>query len=130
MTPEGLQRRTLLRGLFATGWMLYLPQLTGCENRKPSETAVTPPPDTPAPNTPAPMAETPAAPATAPDAGPAETAPSGKMAQAAAKYQSQPKNGQDCAGCIHFVAEDNSCNVVEGPISPQGWCMLWVNKPA
>ncbi len=118
MTPEGLQRRTLLRGLFATGWMLYLPQLTGCEDRKPSETAVNPPPDTPTP-----MAETPAAPATAP-----ETTASGKMTQAAAQYQSQPKNRQDCAGCIHFVAQDNTCNVVEGQVSPQGWCILWVEK--
>lgn len=113
MTPEGLQRRTLLRGLFASGWMLYLPQLTGCEDRQPTETAANPPPAPPAP-----MAETP----------PATASSSGKMAQAAAQYQNQPKGDQDCAGCMHFVAQDNTCKVVEGQISPQGWCMLWVAK--
>jgi hypothetical protein len=55
-------------------------------------------------------------------------APSGKLAQAAVKYQDQPKGDQSCANCMHFVAADSTCNLVEGPISAQGWCSIWVKQ--
>jgi len=29
---------------------------------------------------------------------------------------------------MHFNAESNTCNVVDGQISPNGWCTLWVKK--
>jgi hypothetical protein len=50
-----------------------------------------------------------------------------KMAQAAVHYQTTPKDGHQCDGCTFFVAP-NSCKMVEGDISPTGWCMLWVKK--
>lgn len=52
-----------------------------------------------------------------------------KMSQQAAQYQDQPKNGQECAGCSLFEPP-NGCKVVQGTISPQGWCSLFVKKPA
>jgi hypothetical protein len=52
-----------------------------------------------------------------------------KLAQAAVKYQTTPKDGHQCDGCIQFVAP-NSCKLVDGDISPTGWCSLWVKKPS
>ncbi len=51
----------------------------------------------------------------------------GKLSQVQAQYQDKPKGDQKCANCMHFVAP-NSCKVVDGTISPDGWCMLWVKK--
>ena len=51
-----------------------------------------------------------------------------KLAQAAVKYQATPKDGHQCDGCAQFVAP-NSCKLVDGDISPTGWCLLWVKKP-
>ena len=52
-------------------------------------------------------------------------AQSGKVSKAQAKYQDKPKGKQQCAKCLHFVVADNSCKVVAGKVSPQGWCQLW-----
>jgi hypothetical protein len=95
----------------------------------------------PAQQTPAPEATAPAAPAPGTSGGgPVEGAPSGsapekgataqggKLSQAQAKYQDQPKGDQSCANCIHFIAESSTCQVVEGKVSPNGWSMLWAKK--
>jgi len=50
-----------------------------------------------------------------------------KMAQAAVKYQADPKDGKQCDGCNFFVAP-NACKMVDGDIAPTGWCALWVKK--
>jgi len=52
-----------------------------------------------------------------------------KLAQTAVKYQTTPKDGHQCDGCAQFVAP-HSCKLVDGEISPTGWCLLWVKKPA
>ena len=52
-----------------------------------------------------------------------------KLTHEAAKYQDQPKDGQQCSGCTQFVAPA-SCKVVEDPISASGWCQLFTAKPA
>ena len=51
----------------------------------------------------------------------------GKMSQKAAHYQDDPKNGKDCAGCKIFEPP-HGCKLVDGNISPKGWCMLWRAK--
>jgi hypothetical protein len=51
-----------------------------------------------------------------------------KMPKAQAKYQDQPKGDQKCGGCTHFIPGSNSCRLVEGTISADGWCMLWAMK--
>jgi hypothetical protein len=52
-----------------------------------------------------------------------------KLTHEAAKYQDQPKDGQQCSGCVQFVAPA-SCKVVEDPIAASGWCQLFTAKPA
>jgi High potential iron-sulfur protein len=49
------------------------------------------------------------------------------------KYQSTPKNGQKCSGCRFFVAgksatANGTCQIVEGDISPNGWCTAYAKK--
>ena len=50
-----------------------------------------------------------------------------KMAQTAAAYQPTPKDGKSCATCAIFVAP-SSCNLVDGVISPDGYCRFYVKK--
>jgi hypothetical protein len=52
-----------------------------------------------------------------------------KVTHEAAKYQDNPKDGQQCSSCVQFVAPA-SCKVVEDPIGASGWCQLFVAKPA
>jgi len=44
-----------------------------------------------------------------------------KMSQKAAAYQGTPKGYQSCANCAVFKAP-SSCILVDGTISPGGWC--------
>ncbi len=57
----------------------------------------------------------------------AQTTQNAKAAKNVVQYQDSPKNGQQCSACIHFVAP-NDCKLVQGPISPNGWCMLFSPK--
>ena len=47
-----------------------------------------------------------------------------KMSQAEAEYQDRPKNGLACAACTLF-RPPRSCRVVQGDISPSGWCKFF-----
>jgi hypothetical protein len=58
--------------------------------------------------------------------GGSDTAP--KVAQSAAGYRPEPKEGQACAGCYAFIAP-SQCKFLAGEISPTGWCRLWKAKP-
>ena len=82
----------------------------------------------------------------------------GKVGKAAAKYQDTPKNGQMCGTCKFYIppggrAGDGmmggrmmgegmmggrmgpgmmaagTCQVVEGRVSPHGWCILYAPIP-
>jgi hypothetical protein len=50
-----------------------------------------------------------------------------KLSQKDAEYQATPKQGQSCANCQHFIPPD-SCKLVSGKISPNGWCSFWGAK--
>ena len=50
-----------------------------------------------------------------------------KVSQSAVRYQHTPKDGQSCGSCYQFVAP-GSCKMVDGDISRNGWCGLWVKK--
>ena len=50
-----------------------------------------------------------------------------KMTQKGAGYQATPKDVQKCANCALFKAPD-SCTLVEGSISPDGWCRFFAKK--
>ena len=112
MKQEYPSRRTVLRGALAVGCGLWFPiVLSGCDSKK----SATPTTGTPSGSP-------------APDAGPATPATSTKAPQASVKYQAQPMGDQKCGTCVNFIAESNTCKVVDGQISPEGWCSLWVMK--
>jgi hypothetical protein len=48
-----------------------------------------------------------------------------KVAKEAAAYQSTPNGIQMCSNCSLFEAP-KSCKLVEGDISPNGWCKDYV----
>lgn len=106
-------RRIMLRGVLAAGASLLLPAaLLGCESKTETDTTGSPSPS----------------PGPEPDASPEPSAEPAKVSQASVQYQTQPKGEQKCADCQHFIAGSNSCKLVEGDISPDGWCLLWIKK--
>jgi len=50
-----------------------------------------------------------------------------KMSQSAANYQTTPKGGARCNVCSQWLAPTD-CKVVQGPVSPTGWCSLYIPK--
>ncbi|MDO9707465.1 high-potential iron-sulfur protein [Paracraurococcus lichenis] len=50
-----------------------------------------------------------------------------KLQPAMVMYQGNPKDGQQCSGCLHFQPP-NACAIVAGNISPSGWCAVWAKK--
>lgn len=50
-----------------------------------------------------------------------------KLAKSIVMYQDTPKNGEKCSQCVQFIAP-NACKVVEGVISPNGWCGAYAPK--
>ena len=58
-------------------------------------------------------------------AGPAAAA--GKMSRSAANYQPTPKGNARCDLCANWQPPD-ACKLVEGPISPNGWCSLFAPR--
>lgn len=111
---EPLSRRDVLRGAVAVGFGLLVPSvLLGCDSgSKGAGPTGSAPASPPAPS--------------APDSAAPKDAP--KVPQASVQYQTQPKGEQKCANCVNFIAESNTCKVVEGQISPEGWCTLWAKK--
>ena len=57
----------------------------------------------------------------------------GKARKQDMHYQDQPKDGQQCATCIQFIpggkpGASGACQIVEGQISPNGWCIEYIKK--
>lgn len=104
--PSPLSRRDVLRRALAIGCGALIPfTLIGCERKQESATDMAPPSVNPQAST------------------------STKTPQASVHYQSQPnENGQRCGLCRNFIPESNSCQIVEGTISAEGWCDLWTKK--
>jgi hypothetical protein len=50
-----------------------------------------------------------------------------KATKEAMKYQDKPSGDKQCSNCLQF-APPGSCKVVEGAISPSGYCIAWVKK--
>ena len=112
MKDEIPPRRVVLRGALAVGCSLWLPiVLSGCDSKKGANPSSSAPTGSPTPS--------------ANSATPAATT---KVAQASVQYQTQPKGDQKCNGCQNFIAESNTCKLVDGQISPDGWCSLWTKK--
>ena len=104
-------RRTLLRGMLLAGFSLFLPAaLMGCDSQARSDAGD-------AGGGPNPSAA---------DADP--TMESAKLSQESVAHQTQPKGEQQCDGCLNFVAASNTCQVVEGTISPDNWSNMWTPR--
>jgi hypothetical protein len=50
-----------------------------------------------------------------------------KMSQKAAAYQDTPKGDNSCVNCALFKSP-SSCTLVDGTISPTGWCRFYAKK--
>ena len=55
------------------------------------------------------------------------TAAAPKLSQKAAGYQATPKGKLRCDTCMQWKPPA-SCQVVDGVISPAGWCKIYVKK--
>ena len=56
-----------------------------------------------------------------------------KASQSSMHYQTSPNNGMQCAGCNFFIpgddaSSDGTCKIVDGTISPHGYCMAYAAK--
>ena len=109
---EILPRRVVLRGALAVGCGLWLPIVfSGCDSNKGANSTSSAPASSPATST-----------------SSAAAAATSKVPQASVQYQTQPKGELKCSGCMNFIAESNTCKLVDGQISPNGWCSLWTKK--
>lgn len=117
--PDVLPRRIVLRGALAAGFGLLAPAtLLGCDSQNPASSAGSgrpPPASDPMPAT------------AAPDRVSVAPADTTKVSQISVRYQPQPKGEQKCGNCMHFIAGSNTCKLVEGTVSPEGWCVIWAN---
>lgn len=50
-----------------------------------------------------------------------------KIAQSLVQYQTMPKDGAKCSGCVNYVVP-NACKIVAGSINPDGWCVAYAPK--
>jgi len=71
--------------------------------------------------------------ATAASATVGEASAADKAAQKAVQYQDTPKGDAKCSGCKFFqpgkdAKAKGQCTVVEGDISPDGWCSLYAKS--
>lgn len=122
MDKHDMQRRRVLYGMLTAGCAATVPMLfVGCERQ---ETQPPEPQSSDGAPSPAPADMAAAGRGAAEDA--AEDTGAGKMSQVQARYQERPSGDQQCSNCSNFIAEDNTCKVVQGQVSPQGWCILWV----
>ena len=51
----------------------------------------------------------------------------GKIPKSQARYQTSPNGDRRCANCTHFTSP-SSCDIVDGDVSPQGWCQFFGQK--
>jgi len=60
-------------------------------------------------------------------------ADSSKASQASMRYQTSPNGSKQCSGCQFFIPAadpktNGSCKIVDGSISPNGYCMAFAAK--
>ncbi|ABE40839.1 high-potential iron-sulfur protein [Rhodopseudomonas pseudopalustris] len=51
-----------------------------------------------------------------------------RMAKTAAQYQASPRSGQTCGKCTNYIVASSTCKVIDGTVSANGWCSLFVAK--
>jgi hypothetical protein len=50
-----------------------------------------------------------------------------KASKQVMKYQDKPNGDQKCSNCLQFEPP-KGCKVVEGTVSPEGYCIAWAKK--
>ena len=55
------------------------------------------------------------------------------ISKARVRYQAHPKGDEYCADCVNFIpgptpAAKGACMIVEGAISPRGWCTAFAPR--
>lgn len=50
-----------------------------------------------------------------------------KASKESMQYKDKPNGDKQCGNCAQFIPNDG-CRIVEGPISPQGYCSAWQKK--
>lgn len=63
----------------------------------------------------------------------AANANASKASQASMYYQNSPNGTMQCSGCKFFMPgqdpkANGSCQLVDGSISPNGYCIAWSSK--
>ena len=58
---------------------------------------------------------------------PGEALAQQKASQDAMKYQDKPSGDKRCSNCLNFIAS-SGCAIVEGTVSPNGYCLAWAKK--
>jgi hypothetical protein len=63
----------------------------------------------------------------------AAVADTAKSSQASMHYQTTPNDGKQCSGCKFFIpgsssTANGSCQIVDGTISPTGYCIAFNPK--
>lgn len=112
MNEENPSRRAVLRGALAVGCGLWIPIVfSGCDAKKGADAGSSTPGTSPAGS-----------------ANPATPAATKKVSQVSVHYQPQPKGELKCQDCVNFIAGSSTCKLVEGQVSPDGWCSLWTKK--
>ena len=60
-------------------------------------------------------------------ARPTFAAAASKISQKAVNYQDHPDGDKRCDKCVQFQPP-NACTLIDGEVSPAGWCKFWVKK--
>lgn len=55
------------------------------------------------------------------------------ISKAGVRYQDHPRGDEYCADCVNFIPgptlkANGTCMIVEGAISPRGWCMAFAQR--
>jgi hypothetical protein len=50
-----------------------------------------------------------------------------KASQEAMQYHDKPNGDKRCSNCLSFIPS-GSCMIVEGAVSPNGYCLAWAKK--
>jgi hypothetical protein len=50
-----------------------------------------------------------------------------KASRDAMKYQDKPSGDKRCSNCLNFIPS-SGCAIVEGTVSPNGYCLAWAKK--
>ncbi len=56
-----------------------------------------------------------------------------KASKGSVEYRDEPNGEEQCSNCMQFIPgktpeTNGKCKVVEGGISPRGWCTVYVKK--